>query len=640
MEVLNGYSFLILSRDDLHSSLRVEVTESISETLRKWSSSTRISPVFCLSGDSFVSPKGESFSGTHWVFFICKLHPESELLSIVENTSVWLTLGLFNAVLSTSSDDERRRIVAWLTNSGTVYETWTVTYGEVVDVDFSAQTNRNDSPFVSLSELKNDKLPSIVKVALDEYCPLAASTLARAYATIPEICDDLIKNNNEVKRILETLKDGSLHETAILGSLLYLNAALSRFSSQTFTGTSPISEKECHFASHSLLGVGIASLGLSKFCRFIEATLGEERIPDRFAMFEGITDGIPDLMRLDPRDPFWTKDHLGVMTLSLEQPDEVVPILAYFSARDGFKSRVTNISAPLACVSCCNVPQWSLLTLTHEISHIIIKDVLGILYPDYDSDADVEHALGLLEAKQPAGNLLDEIRRYLLAIVITMDYTESGNNKVDFDVELLKDVLLRWHPYIEETIAHAFDLLYFYGRNIQRYVEGIWLSWGAIPNVRDRIRDYVTRTITVATVPDMQKEEAGLDIAKEKVYNCLQELKNKVKTSNYISDAIQYLDRHWEDEIKGRVLVRRMLVKIVMTFLFSERSATVLRNESELKGPPSDKGGYTLHPLKFEGKLIRNPVLFLSEYTKSKEISPALSAWIFYVLAFYVDKNE
>lgn len=403
-----------------------------------------------------------------------------------------------------------------------------------------------------------------------------------------------------------------------------------------------ISENPCHFWSHSFLGIGTASLALQQICNFIEGTLGAARIPDRFSELRTINTSVPDLLELRINDPFWTEDHLSQIKLPKTISDKpLVPVLAYFSARDGFKSTFTTISAPLSCVSCCNTNQWSLLTLTHEISHIIARGVLSELYPDLDSDAEVKAALCLVGSVGPAGNLLDEIRRFLFCSIIKMDdVADNREEPPEYDEEMFRKLLEHWHHSVEENIAHIFDFMYFYGQDVTKYITGIWTSWGTIPNINSRITDYVVRTICAVLPPQVRKGENGLEIVKEQVRECLSSLRDKHQPNTYTTKALNYLTSHWDDEIRNKVYARIPIVKIVRSFLFSKNIATIVRSETEISGGASDREGYTLREGLLESRKIRNPIRFLELYSRSHDASPQLSAWLLYTLAFCVDQDE
>jgi hypothetical protein len=134
----------------------------------------------------------------------------------------------------------------------------------------------------------------------------------------------------------------------------------------------------------------------------------------------------------------------------------------------------------------------------------------------------------------------------------------------------------------------------------------------------------------------LRKGSAGADVAADQVRSCLTELQESGVTGTYVKSALIYIDEHWVDEIREKVLARMGIIKIVRTFLFALDIATSLRHETEIVGGETETEGYNLHLGHLELRQIENPLRFLELYTKSKSPSPCDSAWLFYVLAFCV----
>jgi hypothetical protein len=105
-----------------------------------------------------------------------------------------------------------------------------------------------------------------------------------------------------------------------------------------------------------------------------------------------------------------------------------------------------------------------------------------------------------------------------------------------------------------------------------------------------------------------------------------------------MSGALQYIELHWGDDLKDRVIARKDLVKLAQAFFFSEHLATDVRRESAIVGGTGkDREGYPLTINEIEVRAITNPLHFLELYTGNKLPSAMESAWFFYVLAFCVE---
>jgi hypothetical protein len=632
---LERQSFLVLERLAKPPTHKVRIVQTLGEALLEWKPSMRVSPIFEVS-PSPIATNASLLRGHSWFVFVGPVHPDALSWVSPKKTKLWVSLGLLNVLLMPDSAQDVEKILGWAGKNKLLHEAWELVDGVVKNVVLSRSEAVSPEFLKGLADLSGTTLPPELSDAVSEYCPLMASTMTRGSSFPNEMLLDLRQINKYVADTIRELKDGRKDVTPyrVLGQLLSVNAGLSRFSSQTFAGTSPIAETECHFWSNSLLGIGIATLGLWHLNSFLEETLGKARIPERFARLRKHRDAVPDLTRLDVNDRFWSVDHIGQIDLSADGYEPLIPPLTYFSGRDGFKSTSTTLSAPLACVSSCNSPRWSLLTLTHEVSHTIIRTVASELYPNLDERRERIETIKLLERKR-GESLLEEIRRLLLVSIVRLDDVYSGRvDDLEIDEENLRGLIEHWQREVEEVLVHVFDFLYFYGKDVDRYITGIWTSWGTIPNINNRIRDYVVRSICTVLSIHLRRPK-GEEAARDQVRSTLKKIFKETQDS-YIEDALAYIRKHWDDEIRDRVLAHKGIVKIAQTFLFSKSVATALRREPEISGGAAGKGGYTLSPSHLELRYIRNPLHFLELYTTSKVPSPLGSAWIFYVLAFCV----
>lgn len=463
-----------------------------------------------------------------------------------------------------------------------------------------------------------------------------ASTLSRSVNLPDYISSEFNGTSNSLTELFKSFSSTSNPVEVTyrnLSEVLTVNAGLSRYSSQTFAGTSPIIHTECHFWSNSLLGIGTTSIALRNIRAFIDKTLGKSRLPERFEKLKNVNKDIPDLSKIFPPDT----DYLGDIKLDDTNLKPLFPLITYFSARDGYRSTQTTISAPLAAVSSCNCPRWSLMTLTHEFSHVIMRAILVDIYPDLSNNNEIKECNSLIDSNEPRASLFHEIKRLCLHSAIKMEDADSfsgpNNNEKEYNI---KDVLERKRHDIDETMVHVFDFLYFYGKDVDKYVPGIWASWGVIPNVSTRVREYVVRTIC-AVLSRHLKRNKGEDFAKEEVKKSLMKLKESKLGGRYIQEALDLIDSRWDTELFYLVRARRQLVKIVTSFIFSKQIATDIRSELKISGGAGRKKGYTLKQGVLELKPIDNPIMFIESFANSAQPSATISAWIFYVLAFCLE---
>jgi hypothetical protein len=422
-------------------------------------------------------------------------YPPEEILALWgSRADVWLSLGAFNNLVRTADDAVAKEVVEWAKYHDTSFEHWIVESNIIDSIDQSEQ--RGTSAAWRRLVAATSRLPIRRSLAplLNEYSALISSGIARAEQVVPTMVGDLLAVDPLVRSVVAP--DPNLtaeeHSHEIYDVLVTLNAALSRLTSQTFSGASPITETECHFWTHSLLGTGIANIGLWKLCARLQFVLGRERIPQRLSELAKCDEN-KILETLDDNDPVWNIDRLGNVKLTPADAAEVMaPLVPYFSGRDGFKTTLHTISAPLVAIEACNSKQWTLETLTHELSHIVIRGALGEIYPT--TMEEIESAYVILRT-QPT-NLLESIQRYLLMTICFMEQERENLSKVFDTPDHLQKMLVDWHAEVEEILTHVFDFQYFYGANPRHYVEGIWTSWSVIPNIGMRVPEYVVRTLS------------------------------------------------------------------------------------------------------------------------------------------------
>jgi hypothetical protein len=212
-----------------------------------------------------------------------------------------------------------------------------------------------------------------------------------------------------------------------------------------------------------------------------------------------------------------------------------------------------------------------------------------------------------------------------------MQQIHDREDQVNHDPASLGKILEDWHHEVEEILVHVFDLLYFYGpgeEQLHSYIKTIWISWSVIPSIRDRIRDYVVRTLCAALSFEL-RGGLGMELrAKKRVRRALLELLSEQPAiSEYIELALNYLASDWE-AIDKELGARRGLVQVAGTFLYSVSIATDIRRERTAVGAARWRANDFLRPS------AANPLQFVLKTTVGHETSVERSLWMWYNLAF------
>ena len=647
MDVSPNEDYLLLEYSLQTQKQFVKIFDNFPSALEKWEYLNRVSPIFPLKNKVFSEKTSESlFKGKSFLIFFGPINPAEIETEKFKKTKVWVTLGLYNIVVHTNSVSKGEGIFEWLYENEIRCEIWELFKNEIRSIRFSNSKNNSSSKRKDL-QIDVHQKHYVIRSCVSEYLTLMSSFMARAEKSLPRIIDDVIAINNFVKVLTDSQNVTPNKTYEVFGFLTELNAGLSRFSSQTFSGISPILQTESHFWLHSLLGIGIPNLAVFKLREFIQKTIGDLRIPDLFELYKHVND-FSKLSTLASNNDYWYQYHitdnlknealLRIFNKMKEEP--IMPLITYFSGREGFRSHHNALSIPLESVNSCNTSEWNLITITHEISHTIIRGILPSIYPDLNDPEDLKKCWLLSDPKSETKNLFEEIRKYLFLGIIYTEKSFQGKLQQNFwiksEVEF-RDILDKWHREVEELMAHIFDFLFFYGEIEKTYISQIWTSWSVIPNIRNRVREYVIRTLCALMSKNLRKGGDTEELSRTIFIDTLNELLTKnPHNSHYITLAKELLENpvHWAD-IKSNILARKNIIKIVRTFLYSKDFASKIFQEKWISvNKPSTDIFYDIKRRNISTQPISNPLVFLSQIANSTKPSFADSLWIYYIIAF------
>jgi hypothetical protein len=258
--------------------------------------------------------------------------------------------------------------------------------------------------------------------------------------------------------------------------------------------------------------------------------------------------------------------------------------------------------------------------------------------------------------REPA-SALGQVKRLLILAAYQMQACEQQKpgeamRPVPNSLGEMRHAMHRWKHEIEEIMVHVFDFLWFYGRDYEAYIRGIWLSWSVIPNIESRVPSYVLRTLCAISVnhlrgrrpvspshPAVEEEYDTQEAARAQFREVLTDLLTLPGGAHYAKQALEYLDRQWP-LIRARLVARRLIVRIVETFLYSDALAAIVRGDRSAAGGAGRREGYTLKPEVFTEELIDNPLRFIGAYTDRNPPRPQRSLWMIQVLAFNIERSN
>lgn len=653
MRIENESKFLVLHSDAGAKLPRLEIVASFSEVLLRWTAGTRLSPIWRLDGYD-LGLAGDCSQSQH-VLFIGPVQPALVTDQVVAlrqpgAAEIWLSAGCFNVIVREPLKGGRAlcidELVAWATTANVPFERWTLHGGQITEVSSRTHdTSAAQAGLTRLAALANTPVEEGLQATLEEYLALQASTLTRAAAMTPALFSDFADVAESIGLLMQAHADKTLSAIDLNSRLVSINAALSRASSQTYSGTPPVFSTECHFWIHSLLGTGAANIALARVAEWVQGVLGEERLPERLIALKSLEHDVPDLRRLQTDNSLLDRDLLGSVAIEPNARGRVYPLITYFSGRDGFSSHLQTLSAPIATLAECNSYRSSLMTVTHEISHILIHGVLPSIYPDHTRPGVLDELTAMTKGAYTPPNMLAAARKLMFEGLVSMEQAARGT---DFDIAhipaAIPEILTGNRLEAQETLVHTFDFMYFYAGKPDFYIKSIWHSWSAIPGISDRIAGYVMRTLCAISANLLRDPfEKRLPAAIRAVRRALQRLQaDGGLMSDYVDRALTYLDETEADPKRLETLRREYtarldLVRLVRLFLYSDAIAAKLYNDPYARGARDSKTGSLKTLLEYDTAPVGNPITFLRDTLKANP-KPAESIWVLHALAFDLRK--
>lgn len=626
---------LLLRRADDLETLTVDLVVSTDEAIRKWDWTTRSSPIFAF--QDVVYPDWLSAEEA-FLFFLGPLDPAMWDIDV----PCYASLGTYNIVAvcipSAGHLHELRDFVARF--PAVQWECWELERGVVKKKGYGGIATQ--APLTT--SVRRSKVSHGLISAEEENCTLFAAAIAKAHRYMPSVAKDLEVFSCAFREKLES-SPGDGGDNTRLSWLVNVNAALSRFTSQTFSGVSPIAATESHFWSHSLLGVGVASQALVNIRRFTEVAVGDVDwidLVDELGACPIPLDWKPLYKRAAADASAWIDAEQLMQTAlarrvanseQLVTKEERLPLLVCFSGRDGFRSTSFSLSAPLEVISAGNAYGWTPITLSHEISHVWIHGVLSVVFPDPADKAALSHMSHVVQGTN-IETVLDDLR-LALYFTYTLLERERENIPVDEAVDHKPWLeLVETHgQQVNETLTHILDYQFFYHQDEVRYVKSIWSSWDVIPNIKERLQSYLIRS-ACAMLSERISHVDAIEATLDRLDSLLRDLKGDMGQANYLDDALAIL-RDDRQKLVTKIQSRELLVRIAKVFLANRPIGARLDREQQQPG-----GVYSdLEPLKFDYQQIWNPMRFLGHFCKDRKGDRAKSLWIMTKVAFMQDAN-
>lgn len=624
---------LLLRRGDDLQTLSVDLVPTTEAAIKKWDWTTRSSPIFLFED---VDYPDWTKAKRAYLVFVGPLDPALWEVDV----PCYATLGTYN-ILAVCPDEDDCKNAVWQFLQGhesLQWEMWELEDGKILQVRHSA----TGAAEPIATTVTRSKVPHGLVPAEEENCTLFAAAIAKARRYMPEVAVELETFATAFRQQLEDAQGPGVNTK--LSWIVNVNAALSRFTSQTFSGVSPISATECHFWSHSLLGVGLATQALVNIRRFTQTAVGDVDWSDLLNELgrRPLPKGWTKLFKRSPRNAESWEDAETETTKALDTltqaatnkaPEVRLPHIVCFSGRDGFRSTAFSLSAPLEMISAGNAYGWTPITLSHEIAHVWIGSVLSAIFPDTGNVVEMER-MERIAAGEGATTILDDLREAFLFAYKMLEYERE---QIPMEQPIQKHWLALADAHaqqVNETLTHILDFQFFYHQDEVRYVKSIWASWDVIPNIKERLQSYVIRS-ACAILSERINHDDAIAASLERLETLLEELKNDVDQPTYIDDALRIL-REDGEALTQKIEAREMLVRLAKVFFTNRSIGARLQKEQQITG-----GVYSqLKPMRFDFQQIQNPMRFLGHYCKDRKGERAKTLWLLSKVAFMQDPND
>jgi hypothetical protein len=205
--------------------------------------------------------------------------------------------------------------------------------------------------------------------------------------------------------------------------------------------------------------------------------------------------------------------------------DDHIPLLTHFSLRHGFMESKFSVTAASEALTAEIMPQWTLMTLSHEVMHSRVRTIIQALFGHRWDEH--EYALIRLEywrefctwlnsraapkETEVATGLRNVILNFCYAIEQSATPIEKGKEVPGQKIshERISECYSRHKQLAVEMIVHFHDYYFAYAYQPRMYMMSLWASWIKVAAPFTRPSEYLIRSLaTVACGTGLAPREA------------------------------------------------------------------------------------------------------------------------------------
>jgi hypothetical protein len=479
------------------------------------------------------------------------------LLSAGELSNVYFTIGLASLVLVNFEPKRLSDLAEALAEFSSEY--WPIKSGKLLATAIvtNAVPARSDAPY-------DIQVPPAIDAELKVYTEQIAASLRSLWVSyglyfpderetlrqISKQAQEFISLYSEVHRNIAT-GSGSLSDqkksNAITSALVEISAALSYAVTQGTSGSLPVLSNRSPFPHHSLLGVGSAIRGITKYTRYLESAFltrsAAKVISAKYASVDFKLPASVPAYSSGPQYEFAARSAAGVEHFDdgedLVQEDQV-PLIAHFSLRHGFMESKFSVTAASESLTSESLPPWTLMTLSHEIMHSRVRSIFQALFgktwsggqDDLLQKDQFEQFANWIQARHSptAMNLKDGLRNLVLVFCYAVEQVQNPVNRADvreggsLSMDKLSEYYSRHKYFAAEILVHFHDYYFIYACHPKMYLMSIWASWIKVAGPHARPMEYLIRSLATAACGTGLDPLAAFDFAKEHLLDSLDSL--------------------------------------------------------------------------------------------------------------------
>lgn len=652
----------------------------------------RISPIFPVCAHAVIPSSLDCR-----ILFLTVERPFATLGSLLNHlpdlkASCWFSLGLASIVLINVDQSVSSEVMTFLSTDLRAWEEWHVQNGQIIEAPFyrcepatfdrtqyAIATSLPDLNYDSQMLLDDIRLSIETFVALSaQYSPSYLSLASDLVGQVNSLSKDLSSQFTTMNIVARETVDSSsvdfnqerIHR--ITDQLVQLNSVLSYAISQSFAGATPIFQNASIIHNHSLLGIAVAVNALRSLLYSAEDAF--QKIPvASYVKYEYARARGFDVFRKETDLDFdkWVEvsdfvDEILDVPPKAEISYRARPHVLFFSGRLGFQEAPNSISAAVQSIRSCASVRWSILTLTHEIMHAHVRDLLGaIFFPgihqqelitgsEYRSEfqASFDKYQQYLRSESEPQTLVDSIRfgifNYCRFRRNSQELVAAKLSGRPCDISALPiaslddliAALQHSNRDLNEIMVHVLDFHYFFARRCEPYIDFLWESWATVPSVYADPEHYVLRTIAAISTFFRGDACARFNAAHQLISSRVSALKARFPSNVLFMKVCELLERGRTD-LLVRSTPNMYLAALTACCLSSSRISGLVLDDTLSISTMDGNLEYMLELGSFQGESISSAVAFLADRARrassdgevSIERTEYESAWIFLVTA-------